>query len=484
MGTLHIVGIGPGNDDHITPSALRAIQESNHVIGYTTYIRLIKKHIEGKEITRTGMSEEIGRARVAIEMAKEGKTISLISSGDAGVYGMAGLVFEVLKEMNWKRGDDPQIQFHPGITASVSCGSRVGAPLIHDSCTISLSDLLTPWTVIEKRIESAAQGDFVISFYNPASGRRQRQIVEAQRILKKYRPGTTPVALVKSGYRKREHIVMSDLDHFLDYEIGMLTTVIVGSSQTYLYEGYMVTPRGYSNKYEMETGKVKEGQRKTFSLRHEGDMNSRLEDLKKEEGENFKLAKTYVTPTDSWVTPKDIHDKSFVTKKDPVQSALNALSILDKGPKKEKKVEEERPALPIKTTNPSYLGWMEGALLYFDGKQYFQIGEFKTPCDLSKKGFKELEIYKDGIVRELKKVNDVKNDFEFLCEGGGIEMAFNLYEKWAILRNKSISKRVGRLVKEKSNKVLLNQQSYHDIRWLCQMPKEIWEMVREELLKC
>ena len=138
----------------------------------------------------------------------------------------------------------------PGISAANSCGSLVGAPLIHDSCTISLSDLLTPWPVIEKRIENATRGDFVISFYNPASGRRQRQIVEAKKIIEKYRPGTTPVALVKSGYRKRQNIVMTDLDHFLDFEIGMLTTVIVGSSQTYLYEGYMVTPRGHQNKYD------------------------------------------------------------------------------------------------------------------------------------------------------------------------------------------------------------------------------------------
>ncbi|MFZ8932473.1 MAG: precorrin-3B C(17)-methyltransferase [Bacteriovoracaceae bacterium] len=482
MGIVNIVGIGPGNDDNITPAALNAIQQSDHVIGYTTYIRLIKKHIEGKEITRTGMSEEIGRARTAIEMAKEGKTISLISSGDAGVYGMAGLVFEVLKEMNWKKGEDPEIRFFPGITASVSCGSLVGAPLIHDSCTISLSDLLTPWTVIEKRIETAAQGDFVISFYNPASGRRQRQIVEAQRILKKYRAGSTPVALVKSGYRKKQHIVMSDLDNFLEYEIGMLTTVIVGSTQTYLYEGYMVTPRGYSNKYEMESGKVKEGQRKTFSLRHDGDMNSRLEDIKKIEGEDFKLAKTYVTPTDSWVTPKDVNDKSFATNAKPkhVQSALKALEIL-----KKPVLKKEKPVSSLKLESFSTLGLLEGALILNSKDKLFLIGEFKTPCNLDDWGLEVLEVYKEGKIRELKKKDHYKEiEMNYLCTGEGIELAFNLYEKMAIKRNNSISTRLRKLIEDKSQRVEVNNQEYFDIRWLCLNPVGVWEMIREEVLKC
>jgi len=264
-GILYVVGIGPGAQDHATPAALKAIAESQLVVGYTTYIKLVRHLLEGKEIVKTGMTEEIGRARAAIERARDGATVSLISSGDAGVYGMAGLVFQVLKEMGWKRGDSPELRLIPGMTALNSCASLVGAPLVHDSCSISLSDLLTPWSVIEKRIEAAASADFVIGLYNPASGRRTRQIVDAQAIIRRHREGSTPVALVKSAYRHMEQVVLTNLDTFLDYEIGMLTTVIIGSSNTFMFEGYMVTPRGYTNKYRFD-GAVLPGQRPGFSL--------------------------------------------------------------------------------------------------------------------------------------------------------------------------------------------------------------------------
>lgn len=264
-GILYVVGIGPGAQDHATPAALKAIAESQLVVGYSTYIKLVRHLLEGKEIIKTGMTEEIGRARAAIERAREGATVSLISSGDAGVYGMAGLVFQVLKEMGWKRGDSPELRLIPGMTALNSCASLVGAPLVHDSCSISLSDLLTPWPVIERRIEAAARADFVIGLYNPASGRRTRQIVDAQAIIRRHREGGTPVALVKSAYRDMEQVILTDLDTFLDYEIGMLTTVIIGSSNTFMFEGYMVTPRGYTNKYSFD-GAVLPGQRPGFSL--------------------------------------------------------------------------------------------------------------------------------------------------------------------------------------------------------------------------
>src|SRR5690349_12939729 len=264
-GRLSVVGIGPGAADHLTPAALAEISAADLVVGYGTYIKLVRPLLEGKEVIKTGMTEEIGRARAAVERARAGGKVALISSGDAGVYGMAGLVFEVLREVGWKRGESPELRIVPGMTALSSCGSLVGAPLVHDFCAISLSDLLTPWPVIERRIEAAAAGDFVVGLYNPASGRRTRQIVEAQAILRRHRDGNTPVALVKSAYRKLEHAVLSDLDHFLEYEIGMLTTVIVGSSQSYVYEGYMVTPRGYRNKYQLD-GEILPGQRAGFSL--------------------------------------------------------------------------------------------------------------------------------------------------------------------------------------------------------------------------
>jgi precorrin-3B C17-methyltransferase len=264
-GTLTIVGIGPGAHAHTTPKALEAIAGADLVVGYTTYIRLVKELIVGKEVIRTGMTEEIDRARAAVDRARAGARVVIISSGDAGVYGMASLVFQVLQESGWRRGDSPDISFVPGMTALNACGSLVGAPFGHDFCAISLSDLLTPWSVIRKRLEAAAAADFVVALYNPASGRRQRQIVEAQEILRKQREGSTPVALVKSAYRRLQQVELSDLDHFLEFEIGMLTTVIVGSSQTFMFEGFMITPRGYTNKYTWD-GEVLPGQRPAHSL--------------------------------------------------------------------------------------------------------------------------------------------------------------------------------------------------------------------------
>ncbi len=264
-GILYVVGIGPGAEAHTTPAALRAIADAELVVGYSTYIKLVKDLIVGKEVVRTGMTEEIGRARAAVERARDGGKVALISSGDAGVYGMASLVFQVLQEMGWKRDDSPELRIIPGVTAANSCASLVGAPLGHDFCAISLSDLLTPWPVIARRIEAAAAADFVIGLYNPASGRRTRQIVEAQRMIRAHRAGDTPVALVKSAYRKLQTADLTDVDHFLDFEIGMLTTVLVGSSQTFLFEGYMVTPRGYTNKYTW-AGETLPGQRPAHSL--------------------------------------------------------------------------------------------------------------------------------------------------------------------------------------------------------------------------
>ena len=268
-GILYVVGIGPGAEAHATPAALAAIADADCVVGYRTYIGLVRHLLAGKEVVQTGMTEELGRARAAVERARDGGKVALISSGDAGVYGMAGLVFEVLRQLGWKRGDSPALRLVPGITALNSCASRVGAPLVHDFCSISLSDLLTPWPIIEKRLEAAAAADFVIGLYNPASGRRTRQIVEAQRILGRHRAPTTPVALVKSAYRELEQVVLTDLDHFTDYEIGMLTTVLVGNASTFVFEGYMVTPRGYANKYTWD-GEVVPGQKPARSLRVAG----------------------------------------------------------------------------------------------------------------------------------------------------------------------------------------------------------------------
>ncbi len=264
-GQLFLVGIGPGHEDHMTPAALDAIKQSDLVIGYATYIKLVNHLLEGKEVITAGMTEEIDRAGKAIELARQGQSVALISSGDAGVYGMSGLIFEILKETGWRRGDSPDIHLVPGVTAMNACASLVGSPLMHDYCCISLSDLLTPWAVIDKRIQAAAMADFVIGLYNPKSEHRTDQIVKAQKIISVYRTPQTPVALVKNAYRKREHVVITDLAHFLDEEIGMSTTVIIGNSHTFLFENYMVTPRGYTNKYQWD-GQIIKGQSRARSL--------------------------------------------------------------------------------------------------------------------------------------------------------------------------------------------------------------------------
>ncbi|WP_078412780.1 precorrin-3B C(17)-methyltransferase [Priestia abyssalis] len=250
-GKLLVIGFGPGSFEHITKRAQEAIQESDCVIGYKTYVELIQNLLSNQEIISTGMSEEVTRAQAAVRLAEEGKKVAVISSGDAGVYGMAGLVYEVLVEKGWVEETGVEVEVIPGVSAINSCAALLGAPVMHDACTISLSDHLTPWDLIAKRIEAAAQADFVIALYNPKSGRRTRQIVEAQKILLKYRAPDTPVGLVKSAYREKQHVVMTTLKEMLNHDIGMLTTVMIGNSSTFLYGSKMITPRGYQRKYTL-----------------------------------------------------------------------------------------------------------------------------------------------------------------------------------------------------------------------------------------
>ncbi|MEK5033689.1 precorrin-3B C(17)-methyltransferase [Paenibacillus sp. FSL R7-0302] len=251
QGKLLIIGFGPGALEHITGRALAALDESEAVIGYTTYVDLIRPLLRHQEIVGTGMTEEVSRAQEAVRRAEEGQSIAVISSGDAGVYGMAGLVYEVLIERGWSRSEGVQVEVIPGISAIQSCSSLLGAPIMHDSCTISLSDHLTPWESIAARVEAAGAADFVIAFYNPRSGRRTRQIEEARKILLRYRDPATPVGIVKSAYRDRQQTIVTTLQDMLEHEIGMLSTVVVGNSATVVYEDLMITPRGYERKYNL-----------------------------------------------------------------------------------------------------------------------------------------------------------------------------------------------------------------------------------------
>ncbi|PJZ57367.1 precorrin-3B C(17)-methyltransferase [Leptospira barantonii] len=498
-GKLNIVGIGPGNDAHITPAVLHAIQEADLVIGYATYIGLVKHHLVGKQVTRTGMTEEVGRAQAAVESAKEGKIVTLISSGDAGVYGMAGLVFEVLRKSGWKRNDSPEVKMIPGVTADSSCASLVGAPLVHDMARISLSDLLTPWSVIENRLECAAKGDFVITLYNPASGRRQRQIVEASKIIKRHRPGTTPVALVKSAYRRQQNVQLSDLDNFLDYEIGMNTTVIVGSTNTFVYEGFMITPRGYTNKYSLDDASVKEGQRRGFSLRSEGDLQSRIDSSETPIQLNItKIQGAFVRTSTSIIeseenpngvvtqTENEIDSQTFLTQNvdSSARTAIQALETLSQ-------IREQDSARSFKSVNPenstlAYIGRLGGGILFKSSDKFYIVGRLKIPTRFEDYGFADPGDY-GGRYSELKVIDSnrvQKLDFEFGMILQNEIHPREIYDKFLIHRNSSVSERLLAYAKTESGKFVLNRTEYSDISWLGAMPSDVWTLVRGVILKC
>ncbi|KAF0206519.1 MAG: hypothetical protein FD173_9 [Gallionellaceae bacterium] len=295
-GKIMLVGIGPGSIEHMTARARSAIAEADAVIGYSTYIKLVADLLDGKEVVKKGMTEELDRAVDALERARAGKKVALISSGDVGVYGMAGPTYEVLFQAGWTPDSDIDVEIVPGTSALNSCAALVGAPLTHDFCAISLSDLLTPWPTIAKRLNAAAEADFVTALYNPKSGRRTRQIVEAQRLFLHRRRPDTPVAIVKSAYRPKQRIEFTTLDKMSESEIGMLSTVLIGNSNTFMRDGLMVTPRGYANKYDVQSGDAKDGERAGRSL--STGLTGWLETLHASDESPAQLAARYGLPLD------------------------------------------------------------------------------------------------------------------------------------------------------------------------------------------
>ena len=265
-GRIMLVGLGPGSHEHLTARARAAIAEADTVIGYVTYIRLVAELLEGKEVIRKSMTEELDRAIEAFERARQGSKVALISSGDAGVYGMAGPTFEVLFQAGWTPDSGIEVEIIPGASALNTCAALVGAPLTHDFCAISLSDLLTPWPTIARRLDAVAAADFVVALYNPKSGRRTRQIVEARRLFLRHRRPDTPVAIVKSAYRPKQRVEFTTLEKMTECDIGMLSTVLIGNSNTFVRHGLMVTPRGYRNKYDVESGATHRGEQAGRSL--------------------------------------------------------------------------------------------------------------------------------------------------------------------------------------------------------------------------
>lgn len=257
MTQLFIVGTGPGDESYVTPRAQAAIAASSDLVAYGLYLDLLGEVCNGKTRHELPLGEEIERARLALDLAAGGKPTALVSSGDIGIYAMATLVFELLDRQLQGEENSPQwlqveIEVVPGITAMQAAASRMGAMLGHDFCTISLSNLLTPWETIEKRLHACGQGDFVVSFYNPRSQKRDWQIATARDILLQYRPGSTPVILGRQLTRSDESIRVIELQQLDAADVDMFTLVSVGNSESrHIVNGerhWVYTPRGYRKK--------------------------------------------------------------------------------------------------------------------------------------------------------------------------------------------------------------------------------------------
>jgi precorrin-3B C17-methyltransferase len=233
-----VVGLGPGGAETLTPEAQEALSAADVIIGYVTYIKLVEPYLEGKTVLSSGMKKETDRARKAVELAQEGKHCVVISSGDPGVYGMAGPILEIAPE-----GLD--VVVIPGVTAATAAAALLGAPLMHDFAVVSLSDLLTPWELILQRLEAAAGADFVIVLYNPRSHGRENHLEVALQVVSGHREATTPVGIVKNCCRSGEEFAITTLSGLNIEDVDMVTTVVIGNSQTKVINGRMVTPRGY-----------------------------------------------------------------------------------------------------------------------------------------------------------------------------------------------------------------------------------------------
>lgn len=242
MKKIYVVGLGPGALEQMTPEALNAIRESEVILGYDYYVELIEELIKDKEIFSTPMRQEVERCKKALELAMEDKTVAMVCSGDAGVYGMAGIMYQVCSAY-------PQVEIKviPGITACCSGAAVLGAPLIHDFAVISLSDLLTPWEKIKKRLLLASQADFVICLYNPSSKKRAGYLKTACEYMLEYKSEDTPCGYVKNIGRNGEEYKLLTLKELMQESVDMFTTVIIGNSQTEIINGKLVTPRGYKN---------------------------------------------------------------------------------------------------------------------------------------------------------------------------------------------------------------------------------------------
>ena len=253
MGKIIVVGIGPGSKEDVTPAVIEAVREADAIVGYKYYFQFIEEYVkDGGDCIDTGMKKERERAEQAFLLAEQGKTVVVISSGDAGLYGMAPLIYE----MKMKQSSDIEIEVLPGISAFQKAASLLGAPIGHDVCLISLSDLMTPWDVIERRIKAAAVGDFVTAIYNPKSHGRYWQIYRLQELFLKYRSAETPVGYVRQAGREEQEIKVTTLEKFDPEEVDLFTVVLIGNSQSYLADGKFITPRGYYREKASDNTKI------------------------------------------------------------------------------------------------------------------------------------------------------------------------------------------------------------------------------------
>ena len=241
MGKLYVVGFGPGGYEHMTAKCIDVIKNADVVTGYTTYVNILKEYFPDKNYIATPMMQEVKRCEMAVEEAMKDQTVAMVSSGDSGIYGMAGIIYQVAEE----KGAQIEIETVPGVTAASAAASVLGAPLMHDFAVISLSDLLTPWEKIEKRIRGAAMADFVICLYNPSSRKRADYLKKACEYILEYQSPDTVCGYVRNIGREGEDAHILTLSELKDTEVDMFTTVYIGNSQTRNVDGKMVTPRGY-----------------------------------------------------------------------------------------------------------------------------------------------------------------------------------------------------------------------------------------------
>jgi len=248
QGRITVIGLGPGDARLLAPMARQALVRAQAIVGYKGYLELVEPELlAGRQVLSTGMTGEVERCNAAIDLALRGVETVVVSSGDAGVYAMAGLVLELLEA----RGllDALELEVVPGIPALCAAAALLGAPLMHDFAVISLSDLLTPWALIEKRLTAAAEADFVVVLYNPRSGRRKNQLPKALAALRAHKPGATPAGLVKRAFRPGQEVIVTTLDGLDPEAVDMQSIVLVGNSATRLAGGRLLTPRGYAGKY-------------------------------------------------------------------------------------------------------------------------------------------------------------------------------------------------------------------------------------------